>query len=145
MLVVVRIGRIVSPFGCPRTSGSRTVPPRGCLLRRGGPEHAKDRWTGVVSLPTNVCVPKSTGTLVARPDRVPAAHACGSLRFRLLPTDVGGLAPGIDAGRASDRLVLLADALFDGGSGDEQVIGYCRSEGPHILRCRVVDRAVGKS
>jgi hypothetical protein len=80
----------------------------------------------------------------------PNAYGCrrstsGSLRFRLLPTDVGGLAPGIDAGRAFDRLLLLADALLDRGSADEQVIGYCRSEGAHILRCRVVARAVGES
>jgi hypothetical protein len=59
-------------------------------------------------------------------------------------TDVIGLARGIYDERAFDRLPLLADALMDAGCADEQVIGHCRSEGPHVRGCWVVDLVLGK-
>jgi hypothetical protein len=58
--------------------------------------------------------------------------------------DVSGLARGIYEERAFDRLPLLADALMDAGCADEQVIGHCRSEGPHVRGCWVVDLVLGK-
>src|SRR5947209_7493556 len=57
--------------------------------------------------------------------------------------DVLGLARGIYEDRAFDRLPLLADALMDAGCDDEQVIGHCRSEGPHVRGCWVVDLVLG--
>jgi hypothetical protein len=58
--------------------------------------------------------------------------------------DVLGLARGIYEDRAFDRLPLLADALMDAGCDDQQVLGHCRSEGPHARGCWVVDLALGK-
>jgi hypothetical protein len=58
--------------------------------------------------------------------------------------DVLGLARGIVADHAYDRLPLLADALMDAGCDDEQVIGHCRSDGPHVRGCWVVDMVLGK-
>ena len=59
--------------------------------------------------------------------------------------DAVGLARGMYEDRALDRLPLLADALMDAGCADEQVLGHCRSEGPHVRGCWVVDLVLGKS
>jgi hypothetical protein len=58
--------------------------------------------------------------------------------------DAVGLARGIYEDRAFDRLPLLADALMDAGCDDEQVLGHCRSAGPHVRGCWVVDLVLGK-
>jgi hypothetical protein len=58
--------------------------------------------------------------------------------------DTVALARGIYDDRAFDRLPLLADALMDAGCADEQVLGHCRSEGPHVRGCWVVDLMLGK-
>lgn len=47
--------------------------------------------------------------------------------------------------RAFDRFPLLADALMEAGCADEQVIGHCRSDGPHVRGCWVVDLVLGKT
>lgn len=59
-------------------------------------------------------------------------------------TDVLGIAQGVYEDRAFDRLPLLADALMDAGCDDEQVLSHCRSEGPHVRGCFVVDMVLGK-
>jgi hypothetical protein len=58
--------------------------------------------------------------------------------------DTVGLATGIYEDRAFDRLGLLADALQDAGCDDDQVLGHCRSDGPHVRGCFVVDLVLGK-
>jgi hypothetical protein len=58
--------------------------------------------------------------------------------------DTLGLARGIYEDRAFDRMPLLADALMDAGCADEQVLGHCRGEGPHVRGCWVVDLVLGK-
>jgi len=58
--------------------------------------------------------------------------------------DVLGLARGIYDDRAFDRLPLLADALMDAGCDNEQVLSHCRSDGPHVCGCWVVDLVLGK-
>jgi hypothetical protein len=58
--------------------------------------------------------------------------------------DTVGIARGIYEDRAFDRLGLLADALMDAGCADEQVLGHCRSQGPHVRGCFVVDWVLGK-
>jgi hypothetical protein len=60
-------------------------------------------------------------------------------------SDTIGLARGIYDERAFDRLPILADALMDAGCEDEQIIAHCRSEGPHVRGCWVVDLVLGKS
>lgn len=61
----------------------------------------------------------------------------------LTPTVVG-LAAAIYEERAFDRLPILADALQDAGCEDEQVLGHCRGDGPHVRGCWVVDGVLGK-
>jgi hypothetical protein len=57
---------------------------------------------------------------------------------------VVGLAAGVYADRAFDRLPVLADALEDAGCADPGVLGHCRSGGPHARGCWVVDLILGK-
>jgi hypothetical protein len=42
------------------------------------------------------------------------------------------------------RLAILADALEDAGCTDQEILNHCRSEGPHVRRCWVVDLLLGK-
>jgi hypothetical protein len=58
--------------------------------------------------------------------------------------DVLGLARGIYEERAFDRLPLLADALMDAGCDPDDILTHCRSEGPHVRGCWVVDLVLGK-
>jgi hypothetical protein len=59
-------------------------------------------------------------------------------------SDAVGLARAIYDERAFDRLPILADALMDAGCDDEQVLAHCRSAGPHVRGCWVVDLVLGK-
>jgi hypothetical protein len=58
--------------------------------------------------------------------------------------DTVGLARAIYEDRAFERMPLLADALMDAGCADEQVLGHCRGDGPHVRGCWVVDLVLGK-
>jgi hypothetical protein len=55
------------------------------------------------------------------------------------------LAQAIYDERAFDRLPILADALEDAGCTDADILGHCRSPGPHVRGCWVVDLLLGKS
>jgi hypothetical protein len=59
-------------------------------------------------------------------------------------TDVLGLARGIDAERAFDRMPILADALQDAGCDDQRILDHCRGPSPHVRGCWVVDLVLGK-
>jgi hypothetical protein len=61
-----------------------------------------------------------------------------------LTSTVMQLAQGIYADRAFDRLPILADALQDAGCENGDVLAHCRSEGPHVRGCWVVDLVLGK-
>jgi hypothetical protein len=58
---------------------------------------------------------------------------------------VVGLATGIAADRAFDRLPVLADALEDAGCADADVLAHCRGPGPHALCCWVADGLLGRT
>jgi hypothetical protein len=58
--------------------------------------------------------------------------------------DTLGLARGIYEDRAFDRMPLLADALMDAGCDDEPILSHCRTGGPHVRGCWVVDLLLGK-
>jgi hypothetical protein len=55
------------------------------------------------------------------------------------------LARGIYDERAFNRLPLLADALLDAGCDDEIILDHCRSGGPHVRGCWVVDLILGRA
>ena len=55
------------------------------------------------------------------------------------------LAEAIYAGRAFDRLPVLADALEEAGCTNPDVLAHCRGDGPHARGCWVVDMVLGKS
>jgi hypothetical protein len=59
--------------------------------------------------------------------------------------DVISLATGIYEDRAFDRLPILADALQDAGCDNDDILDHCRSDGPHVRGCWVVDLLLGKS
>lgn len=51
---------------------------------------------------------------------------------------VANIAHGIVAGRAFDRLPILADALEEAGCDNADVLSHCRSSGPHAMGCWVL-------
>jgi hypothetical protein len=53
------------------------------------------------------------------------------------------LAVGIYEERAFGRLPILHDALPDAGCNDEDILAHCRSEGPHVRGCWVIDQILG--
>lgn len=57
---------------------------------------------------------------------------------------VVALARGVHEDRAPDRLPVLADALEDAGCADPAILAHCRSAGPHVRGCWVVDLVLGK-
>jgi hypothetical protein len=67
----------------------------------------------------------------------PFRHVTLDPRWRT--SDVVGLAHAIYDDKAFERMPILADALMDAGCEDEQVIGHCRGDGPHVRGCWVVD------
>jgi hypothetical protein len=54
------------------------------------------------------------------------------------------IAQGIYEERASDRLPILHDALLDAGCDNEDILAHCRSDGPHVRGCWVIDIILGK-
>jgi hypothetical protein len=46
--------------------------------------------------------------------------------------------------KAFDRLPILADALMDAGCDSDAILEHCRSTGPHVRGCYVVDLLVGR-
>ena len=56
-----------------------------------------------------------------------------------------GLAEGIYADRAFDRMPILADALEEAGCDNADILSHCRGDGPHVRGCWVVDLVLGKS
>jgi hypothetical protein len=61
-----------------------------------------------------------------------------------LTSTVLTLAEGIYDERAFDRLPILADALQDAGCENADILNHCRSAGPHVRGCWVVDLLLGK-
>ena len=51
---------------------------------------------------------------------------------------------GIYEERAFDRLPILHDALLDAGCDNEDILAHCRSAGPHVRGCWVIDLILGK-
>ena len=54
------------------------------------------------------------------------------------------LALGMYDVRDFSAMPILADALQDAGCDDEQVLGHCQSDEPHVRGCWVVDQVLGK-
>ena len=64
---------------------------------------------------------------------------------RWLTSNVVNLANAIYSERAFDRLPILSDALMDAGCNDDEILNHCRSEGPHVRGCWVVDLLTGRN
>jgi hypothetical protein len=54
------------------------------------------------------------------------------------------LAQALYDDRAFDQLPILADALEEAGCSSREVLDHCRSPGPHVRGCWVVDLVLGK-
>ena len=54
------------------------------------------------------------------------------------------IARSIYDARAFEDLPILADALLDSGCDDEAIISHCRTPGPHVRGCWVIDLLLGK-
>jgi hypothetical protein len=57
---------------------------------------------------------------------------------------VSRIAQAIYDDRAFDHLPILADALEEAGCTDAEILGHCRSEGPHVRGCWAIDLILGK-
>jgi hypothetical protein len=78
----------------------------------------------------------------------------GPLPFRPITVDpawlrwnwgtVPAIAEHVYDDRAFHDLPILADALTDAGCNNEEIVAHCRSEGPHVRGCWVVDLILGK-
>ena len=55
-----------------------------------------------------------------------------------------GLARGMYESQDFSPMPVLADALDDAGCADAEVLAHCRSPGPHVRGCWVVDGLLGK-
>jgi hypothetical protein len=62
-----------------------------------------------------------------------------------LTSTVIALATGIYEDRAFDRMPYLGDALQDAECDSDELLNHCRSNGPHVRGCWVVDLLLGKS
>jgi hypothetical protein len=62
-----------------------------------------------------------------------------------LTSDVLALANTIYNERAFNRMPELADALERAGCTDADLLAHCRSPGPHVRGCWVVDLVLGKN
>jgi hypothetical protein len=67
-----------------------------------------------------------------------------AIKKRWLTDSVRQIAECIYREQGYDRLSTLGDALLAGGCNDEQIIAHCRSKGPHVRGCCVVDMILGK-
>jgi hypothetical protein len=56
-----------------------------------------------------------------------------------------GLAQSIYESRDFAAMPILADALEEAGCDEPSVLTHCRSDGPHVRGCWVVDLVLGKS
>jgi hypothetical protein len=61
-----------------------------------------------------------------------------------LTETITNLASMIYGNRAFDRMPELADALEDAGCTAADVLAHCRSQGPHVRGCWVMDLLLGK-
>lgn len=61
-----------------------------------------------------------------------------------LTSTVVAITGGIYQERAFDRLPILADALMDAGCDNDDVLAHCRSDGPHVRGCWVVDLVLSR-
>jgi hypothetical protein len=78
------------------------------------------------------------GPLLFRPARLdPSALAWSGATVVRLARAV------YEGGRFHD-LPILADALLDAGADEEAVLAHCRSPGPHVRGCWVLDLILGK-
>jgi hypothetical protein len=64
---------------------------------------------------------------------------------RWLSSTVIDLARTIYDERVFERMPILADALMDAGCDSEEIISHCRSDGPHVRGCWVVDLLLAKN
>jgi hypothetical protein len=94
------------------------------------------------------------GNAAVRKEQTPLARDIFGNPFRPAVVDpawllwnesgVRKLAQSVYAERAFDRLPVLADALEDAGCADADLLSHCRSGGPHVRGCWVVDALLGK-
>jgi hypothetical protein len=108
----------------------------------GGPEEVHGRFASADETIDRLLVMLGAGP----PDHLfcragPAQPVQFSTSYRT--ADVVGLALGIDADGAYDRLPLLADALMDAGCDDENLLAHARADG-HVRGCWLVDLVLGR-
>ena len=94
---------------------------------------------------------KRLATIAEKRYQIQLLHDLFGNPFRSVSLDPAWLTPkvhslteGIYSERAFDRLPILADALENGGCDNADTLSHCRSEGPHVRGCWVVDLILDK-
>jgi hypothetical protein len=59
-------------------------------------------------------------------------------------SDVVSLARSMYESRGFTAMPILADALLEARCDNDDILNHCRSEGPHVRGCWVVDLILGK-
>ena len=80
----------------------------------------------------------------APPSPYPEPHACTRLPSACITPTVQALADAIYAGRAFDRLPVLADALEEAGCDNPDLLAHLRGPGPHVRGCWALDLLLGR-
>ncbi len=129
------------------------------LSRRAAPEHIQAAFDALegASGPWHVDGQVdgwTVGTAAERKKQTPLARDIFGNPFRPVAIDpawlawngglVRKLAQSVYDERAFGRLPVLADALEDAGCADADILSHCRSGGPHVWGCWVVDALLGK-
>ena len=75
----------------------------------------------------------------------------GLFPFRMAKVKRSSLAPSATSlaqtiydERVFDRMPILADALEEAGCTNAEILGHCRSAGPHVRGCWVIDLLTGR-
>jgi hypothetical protein len=115
---------------------------------RGRELGARLRYAGEVD---EHAEPMRAASLAEKARQVPLVNCVFGNPFRPVTfdarwrtSDVVGLAQAIYDDKAFERMPILGDALMDAGCEDEQIIGHCRGDGPHVRGCWVVDLVLGR-
>ena len=109
-----------------------------CLARVSGAATGSAAWEAAIKTELN-SLSKLLRDLIGNPFQpVMGDPVCHSSVVR-------NLAASIYADRTFDHLPILADALEEAGCTDADILGHCRSPGPHVRGCWVVDLILGKA
>jgi hypothetical protein len=138
------VQRPIRKGGRPDRQGTRAIPALVCARLPAWPLQSEQVLATVIDSVRQLTNEDMSGLLCLIRDIVGNPFGPVTADPAWLTSTVVTLAAGVYSNRAFDRMPILADALQDAGCDDADVLGHCRSEGPHVRGCWVVDLLLGK-